>query len=236
MAKSKKNTSQTKDWKTTADMSAEELRALQSRLNASLQKTISDVRSLGYEVAEILPDIRITNNIRSVGKTKVMNDARMYREYGYHYSRGKKVRDSDPFEKWEKPPVMQISISSRVCEDEQDLRDTLYHEVVHCIPNCFNHGKMFKIVSSQIDARFGTHIEVRKKMESEGDAPPIPQKSELLRMLGGHIGETVRFDKLEATFTGFNSRSKNCCNLTDVEGGMFVCSAYACALGLGLLD
>lgn len=37
-----------KDWKTTNDMSASERRALQLKLDAMLQDSISDVKALGY--------------------------------------------------------------------------------------------------------------------------------------------------------------------------------------------
>lgn len=217
--------------KKTTEMSAAERRNLQSKLDSMLAQAISDVHALGYETYGIIEKIRMTNNKSRLGSASVKNGARLYRAKGRGCAR----------ERWDKPPVFQISISTRECASDSDIKDTLYHEVIHCIPDCFNHGKSFKAAALRVNAAYGTNVETRKKEESSREGSPRPAipcsdktdkqlKAELLN----HIGETVKIRRRTFTFVGLNSRPKNCCVLQDSRGIQYVCNVRACAHGLGL--
>lgn len=217
--------------KKTTEMSAAERRNLQSKLDSMLAQAISDVHALGYETYGVMEKIRITNNKSRLGSASVKNGARLYRAKGRGSTR----------EQWDKPPVFQLSISTRECASDSDIKDTLYHEIIHCIPGCFNHGKSFKIAALRVNAAYGTNVETRKKEEPSGEdgtQPEVPcsdKTDKQLKMeLMDHIGETVRIRRRMFTFVGVNSRPKNCCVLQDARGIQYVCNARVCAHGLGL--
>lgn len=145
-----------KDWKTTNDMSASERRALQLKLDAMLQDAISDVKALGYSPYDILPAVRITNNKTRLGSAAVANDAHQVR-----HSRSRRAKTDNV--RWTKDPSFRISISTHECSCDKDIKDTLYHEVIHCIPGCFNHGSQFKAVAARVNAAYGVDVDTSKK-------------------------------------------------------------------------
>lgn len=52
-----------------------------------------------------------------------------------------------------------IEISPWVLElDEKIIKNTIIHEVIHCLPNCNNHGKEFQKYARYINEKFGYNI------------------------------------------------------------------------------
>lgn len=222
----KKTTKTKKNWKTTNDMTAAEKRALQAKLDDVLQDTISKVAALGYDLYEIEPQVRITNNIRRVGSANSTNGASLRKATS---SMGR------PLEKWSKAPKFRISISTHECASDEDIADTIFHEVIHCIPGCFNHGKHFKHAASRVNKAYGTNVTTSKSSESAQSAGSMTE-AEARDLITSHIGGTVRIRTKEMTFSGFNGRPKKCCDLVDANGGQYVCDAISCAFGLGLME
>lgn len=55
--------------------------------------------------------------------------------------------------------TFRIGISTRLLNaNPESVKDTVYHEVIHTIPGCFNHGSCFKIVAKECNDKFGRHI------------------------------------------------------------------------------
>lgn len=78
------------------------------------------------------PDIK-TKHIEKIGKRKVIR----YGKYNKHY----------------------IEISPWVLELEEDIiKNTILHEIIHCLPNCNNHGKEFKNYAKYINNKLGYNI------------------------------------------------------------------------------
>lgn len=78
------------------------------------------------------PDLR-TRYIEKKGRHKIIK----YSKYKNHY-----VEIS--------PWVMQL--------DEKIIRNTIIHELIHCMPYCNNHGKKFKEYAETINKKLGYNI------------------------------------------------------------------------------
>lgn len=52
-----------------------------------------------------------------------------------------------------------IEVSKWVMDlDENIIKNTIMHEIIHCFPNCNNHGEIFKMYASQINEKLGYNI------------------------------------------------------------------------------
>ena len=61
--------------------------------------------------------------------------------------------------KYEKFNKHHIEISPRVLElDEEIIKNTIMHEIIHCLPNCNNHGEYFKKYAQYINETLGYNI------------------------------------------------------------------------------
>ena len=73
----------------------------------------------------------------------------------YHIvKRGKrKIKQYDVFKKH------HIEISKWVMQlDEKIIKNTIMHEIIHCLPNCNNHGLQFKKYANYINEKLGYNI------------------------------------------------------------------------------
>ena len=61
--------------------------------------------------------------------------------------------------KYEKFNKHHIEISPWVLElDEKIIKNTIMHEIIHCLPNCNNHGEQFKKYAKYINDKLGYNI------------------------------------------------------------------------------
>ena len=61
--------------------------------------------------------------------------------------------------RYQKFQIHHIEISPWVMELEDNIiKNTIIHEMIHCIPNCNNHGKEFKKYASYINSKLGYDI------------------------------------------------------------------------------
>jgi hypothetical protein len=65
---------------------------------------------------------------------------------------------------WKSPrydKTFTITVSDRLFKaNKVSVRDIIYHEVIHTIPGCFNHGPMFKRAAKNCNTKYGTNISV----------------------------------------------------------------------------
>lgn len=55
--------------------------------------------------------------------------------------------------------TFRIGISDRLLNaNPESVKDTVYHEVIHTIYGCFNHGPCFKSVAKKCNDKFGRRI------------------------------------------------------------------------------
>lgn len=64
--------------------------------------------------------------------------------------------------------VFDINISDILCDGNHDLmlRSTLYHELVHTVNGCQNHGKLFQSICREISDCYDVPMSNRVRMES----------------------------------------------------------------------
>ena len=52
-----------------------------------------------------------------------------------------------------------IEVSPWVIDLQEDIiKNTIIHELIHCLPDCNNHGKQFKYYASYVNERLGYNI------------------------------------------------------------------------------
>ena len=181
---------------------------LQSKLDEILAKGITDVKALGIDLYDIIPTVRITNNTRRLGSAQDMNKA-LVKVFGTtRVATGK-------------TPLFRISISRKECGNDFDIKNVLYHEILHCAPNCQDHQATWKSHAARVNAAYGLNVTTTKNDSSPASASAPANTSDVK----AHIGKCFRGGNRTFKFTGFNSRPKNSCDITDVATGkLYVCS------------
>jgi hypothetical protein len=105
-----------------------------TEMNEMLNQAVTRLKSLGYKVGKI-DDLGVS----------------------FRYSRAwAKCSWTTRYAK-----SFTITVSNRLFKaNKESVRDIIHHEVIHTIPGCFNHGRIFKNVVSHCNKKFGTHITV----------------------------------------------------------------------------
>ena len=80
------------------------------------------------------------------------------------------------YEKFEKH---HIEISKWVLDlDDKIIKNTIIHELIHCIPNCNNHGKLFKTYAKYINENLGYNISRLGNREEDYKSSNLEYKEE----------------------------------------------------------
>ena len=182
---------------------------LQSKLDRMLAQGIKDVEALGIQLYDIIPTVRITDNTHRLGSAQDMNKA-------FVKVFGKKTIVSG------KKPLFRISISRKECESDLDIKNVLYHEILHCAPNCQDHQATWQGYAKKVNKAYGLNVTTTKKEDSPAENAEAPAKVSDVREF---VGKCFRDGKRTFKFTGFNGRPKNSCDIVDVATGkQFVCA------------
>lgn len=183
-------------------------RNLQAKLNNILADGIEDVKALGIELYDIIPNVRITDNSRRLGSAQDMNRAFV------KFAGKKQVAPG-------KTPLFRISIARRECETDEDIKNVIYHEILHCAPNCQDHQATWKRHAAAVNQAYGLNITTTKKEACEKAAEPVRVKD-----VREYVGECFKNGNKVYKFCGFNSRPKNNCDIVDIATGKkYVCAA-----------
>ena len=182
-------------------------KALQVKLDKMLAKAIKDVKALDIELYDIIPTVRITKNSRRIGSAQDMNRA-IAKHRGSHSS----------FVIAGKTPLFRISISEKECSNDYDINNVLYHEVLHCAPNCQNHQKTWKGYAARVNKVYGTNVTTTKSVYTGNTSCPN------MADVKEYVGKCFKDNGKTYKFTGFNGRPKNSCDIVDVKTGrQYVC-------------
>ena len=183
---------------------------LQGKLDAMLAEGIKDVRALGIELYDIIPKVRVTDNARRIGSAQDMNRA-FVKVFGQRRLASGKT------------PLFRISISRKECDDDLDIKNVLYHEILHCAPNCQDHQKTWKSHAAKVNKAYGLNVTVTKKSQDENANAGKPVS---VKDVKGYVGKCFCDGKKTFKFCGFNGRPKNNCDIVDVKTGKrYVCPA-----------
>lgn len=129
-------------------------------------KTISIPIDKVQEIGEI--HIKLAKrNAKRYGCCKQSEPDKRY----YHWVKRnhKKIKVYDKF--WRH----DIEISKWVMElDEKIIKNTILHELIHCLPNCNNHGKKFKELAEYINQNLGYQIQRLGNKEKDYQESNVP--------------------------------------------------------------
>lgn len=134
----------------------------EDKLNKLYQQCINELESIGIHIQES----------KDIGKVEIHISKRNNKRYGV-------CKQEEPdtstmyVEKIGRRKVIKylkykkhtIEISPWVMElDDSIIKNTIMHEIIHCLPNCNNHGKIFKQYAKYINQKLGYDISrVRKQ-------------------------------------------------------------------------
>lgn len=138
---------------------------MEEKLNKLYNDCIKELESIG---------LKITNNDK-VGIIDITIAKRNSKRYGccrqedpvetdYHIKRYK----NDFKIVYHRFRKHHIEISKWVMDlDDVIIKNTIIHEILHCLPNCNNHGKLFQDYASYINQKLGYNITTLGNKEAD---------------------------------------------------------------------
>ncbi len=125
---------------------------MEEKLNRLYKESLEELKSIGIDLF----------NEKSIGKIDIKLSKRNNKRYGC-------CKQEDPEKStiyrlnrkiyYRKYNIHHIEISKWVMELNDDLiKNTIIHELIHCIPDCNNHGKQFKLYAKTINSKLGYSI------------------------------------------------------------------------------
>lgn len=129
---------------------------MEEKLNKLFEESINELKSIGIDIT----------NIKKIGEIDISISKRNNKRYGCckqenpdpKYKTIKKIGRRKSI-KYEKFNTHHIEISPWVMELEDEIiKNTIIHELIHCIPYCNNHGEEFKKYAKYINTKLGYDI------------------------------------------------------------------------------
>lgn len=148
----------------------------EKRLNKIYQQCLKELSSIeiNMENKELIGriDIKLTKRAsKSYGCCKQENPDKRYKIIT------KKGRHK--IVKYAKFQNHHIEISNWVMQLNDDIiKNTILHELIHCIPFCNNHGTEFKKYANYINKRLGYHIATKGNIQEDYQASQLEYKEE----------------------------------------------------------
>lgn len=100
---------------------------------------INELKSIGIDVLN-----------KDIGEIDIKLTYRAKKRYGC-------CKQENPGKRYFKK--YHIEISNWVMDlDEKIIKNTIMHEIIHCLPNCNNHGEYFKKYANYINQKLGYNI------------------------------------------------------------------------------
>ncbi|CRH92175.1 SprT-like family protein [Peptoniphilus asaccharolyticus DSM 20463] len=96
----------------------------------TLLKVKSEIEQLGIQVGKIKPSVKLTSNKTTLGTCNKLNNS-----------------DFD----------FEIRITKYIA-NEQALKNTIAHEILHSVKGCFNHQKKWKAMAEKVNSKYGYNI------------------------------------------------------------------------------
>lgn len=128
---------------------------MQKKLLKLYNECINELNSIGIDMTNnIIGKIDITITNRSKKRYGVCKQEDPYKKYIYRERKGRRI-----ITKCNRYNLHRIEISRWVMDlDEYIIKNTIIHELIHCIPFCCNHGQEFKKYANIINAKLGYNI------------------------------------------------------------------------------
>lgn len=138
---------------------------MNEKLDILYKQCLDELASIGIDMTnhDLIGDVDIIISKRATkryGCCKQENPDKKYKviiQRGFHRTI-----------KYEKFNKHHIEISNWVMELNDDvIKNTIIHELIHCIPFCNNHGKEFKKYANYINAKLGYNITTKGNVKSD---------------------------------------------------------------------
>ena len=143
----------------------------EQKLNRLYQQCLTELSTIGINIKnkEIIGniDIKLTKRAnKRYGCCKQENPDKRYKtitKRGHH-----------KIIKYERFQNHHIEISSWVMQlNDNIIKNTIMHELIHCIPFCNNHGQEFKKYANYINQRLGYHITTKGNVQEDYKASQL---------------------------------------------------------------
>lgn len=129
---------------------------MEKNLNKIFEECIKELKSIGIDMLDE----------KKIGKIDISISKRNNKRYGCckqeEPDKAFKIitqRGSKKIIKYEKFNIHHIEISKWVLElDDNIIKNTIIHELIHCMPFCNNHGLQFKQYANYINFKLGYNI------------------------------------------------------------------------------
>lgn len=153
--------------------------------NSIMQQEIEKLEYLYTQCLTELVSIGLDmNNKELIGNIDIQLTTRASKRYGCckqeNPDKRYKVvskRGSHKIIKYEKFKDHHIEISNWIMQLNEDIiKNTILHELIHCIPFCNNHGKEFKKYANYINQKLGYHITTKGNIKEDYEASRLEYK------------------------------------------------------------
>ena len=137
----------------------------EQKLNTLYNQCIEELKSIGIDMQnkELIGNIDIKITKRACKRYGCCKQEEPDKKYKIIEKRGR--HKTIKYEKFQKH---HIEISSWVMQlNENIIKNTIMHELIHCIPFCNNHGKEFKKYASYINQKLGYNITTKGNAKSD---------------------------------------------------------------------
>lgn len=101
-----------------------------------------------------------------------------------------------------------IRVARELLDDREGMWIVLYHEYIHTLPGCFNHGRTFKGIARQVSERYHLPVgsrywdaDYRNRLAAAGISHELTTQ-ELDDLINGAIGATVSFQGADYVVDG----------------------------------
>lgn len=125
---------------------------MEEKLNRLYQESLSELRSIGIEMMDE----------SNIGKIDISFSKRKTKRYGCckqenpDKTSAYKIKRRVYFKKFN---THHIEISKWLMDlNDEIIKNTIIHELIHCLPECNNHGKYFKKYAKLINDKLGYNI------------------------------------------------------------------------------
>lgn len=135
------------------------------KLNYLYAQCITELSSIGIDMnnQEIIGNIDIKLTTRASKRYGCCKQENPDKKYKIVTKRGK-----HKIIKYEKFQNHHIEISNWVMQLNEDIiKNTILHELIHCIPFCNNHGTEFKKYANYINQKLGYHITTKGNIQED---------------------------------------------------------------------
>lgn len=156
----------------------------QATADKLLQECDDNLRAMDLKTGEYDTHARITHNKTKLGSCKTTKLIQTGHEPIPHH---------------------QISVSTNAGDTIAEIMDVLYHELIHTMPGCQNHGTKFKQIANLVNSTLGTHITVTKKAEpTDRDNNKITH-SDAITITKSLIGHPIHIGRYDYKIMGIDS-------------------------------